>query len=334
MKSKSIFITAFILSAFLLGGLAHAATVLTFGHEDPPDGIRHKAAMLFAKKVEQYTQGRYKIDIHHSATLGSGPKLLEQEKLGAIDFVNTGTAIYSNQVPELTLLTLPYLVESYEQGWALYDRSPWVKHYMNKLSKKNIHYLGMWEAGFRQLTTKFPVKSPADVKDLKVRVSKNKVYLWLWQALGANPTVVPFGELYLSLQQGVVDAQETPINTIQVYKFYEITPYINLTYHIYGPQPLSVNEKRWQSFSKEDQVAIQRAAFEAGALHRLGVRDLDSKRLEDIVAKGGKINKVDVTQFSKLVKPVYEKAKDKFPKEVVNWLTGDADRIKKMFPVK
>ena len=234
----------------LLAGVAEAGTTFWLGHTDPPDGLRHKSATLFAEKVKEYTQGRYSVDVHHSSTLGDDPKLLEQVKLGAIDFAVTGVAIYSNQIPELGLLALPYLVESYEQGWALYDTSPWVKEWFAKLQTKNIRYLAMWEAGFRQLTAKRAVRVPEDVKGMKVRISKDQVYLWLWSALGANPTVMALGETYISLQQGVVDAQENPIPTIHVQKFYEVAKNISLTNHIYAPIPLSIGKSATGSRSR------------------------------------------------------------------------------------
>jgi tripartite ATP-independent transporter DctP family solute receptor len=202
------------------------------------------------------------------------------------------------------------------------------------LRAKNIRVLAMWEAGFRQLTTKKPVNIPADVKGMKVRVAKNQVYLWLWSALGANPTVIPFGETYISLQQGVVDAQETPINTIQVNKFYEVTKFINLTNHIYGPQPLGVTDRRWQSFTAEDQAAIQKAGQEASTFHRKAVLDEDSGRLAEMKAKGAVVITPDVPAFGKASRPVYDKASEKFPKDVLRALLKDADAIKSKYPVK
>jgi tripartite ATP-independent transporter DctP family solute receptor len=318
----------------LLAGVAEAGTTLRLGHTDPPDGLRHKSATLFAEKVKEYTQGRYSVDVHHSSTLGDDPKLLEQVKLGAIDFAVTGVAIYSNQIPELGLLALPYLVESYEQGWALYDTSPWVKEWFAKLQTKNIRYLAMWEAGFRQLTAKRAVRVPEDVKGMKVRISKNQVYLWLWSALGANPTVMALGETYISLQQGVVDAQENPIPTIHVQKFYEVAKNISLTNHIYAPIPLSIGEKRWQGLAAADQAAVLKAAQEASAWHRKAVVSEDDKMLADMQAKGATVIKPDVPAFGRASKSVYDKAGEQFPKPVLEALLKDTGAIKEKFPVK
>jgi len=323
-----------MVAALLVGGLAEAGTTLRFGHTDPPDGLRHKAALLFADKVKEYTQGRYSVDVHHSGTLGNDPKLLEQVKLGAIDFAVSGIAIYANQVPELGLLALPYLVESYEQGWQLYDTSPWVREWFAKLQAKNMRILSMFEAGFRQLTSKKPVRVPEDVKGMKIRIAKSQVYVWLWSTLGANPTVMGMDEVYISLQQGVVDAQENPIPTIHVQKFYEVAKNIALTNHIYAPIPLSITEKRWQSFSPADQAAVLKAAQEAATWHRKAVLDEDDNMLADMKSKGATVIKPDVSAFAKASRPVYDKAGEQFPKEVLQALLKDADALKAKYPVK
>ena len=334
MEKRGMSVIVLIGLLCLVAGVAEAGTTLRLGHTDPPDGLRHKSATLFADKVKEYTQGRYGVDVHHSSTLGDDPKLLEQVKLGAIDFAVTGVAIYSNQIPELGLLALPYLVESYDQGWALYDTSPWVKEWFGKLQTKNIRYLAMWEAGFRQLTAKRAVRVPEDVKGMKVRISKNQVYLWLWSALGANPTVMALGETYISLQQGVVDAQENPIPTIHVQKFYEVAKHISLTNHIYAPIPLSIEEKRWQSLSAADQAAVLKAAQEASVWHRKAVVSEDDKMLADMQAKGATVIKPDVPAFGRASKSVYDKAGEQFPKPVLEALLKDTAAIKEKYPVK
>lgn len=334
MSTRKIWIALMMVGALLAGGLAEAGTPLRFGHTDPPDGLRHKAALMFADKVKEYTQDRYTVEVHHSGTLGSDPKLLEQVKLGAIDFAVSGIAIYANQLPELGLLALPYLVESYEQGWYLYDTSPWVKEWFAKLQQKNMRILSMFEAGFRQLTATRAVRTPADLKGMKIRIAKSEVYVWLWSALGANPTVMALGETYISLQQGVVDAQENPIPTIHVQKFYEVAKNISLTNHIYAPIPLSITEKRWQSLSPADQTAVQKAALEASAWHRKAVVDEDDKMLVEMKAKGATVIKPDVSAFARASRPVYDKAGETFPKDVLQALLKDAEAVKAKYPAK
>lgn len=334
MSSRRIWIALLMGGAFLAGSLAEAGTTLRLGHTDPPDGLRHKAALMFADRVKEATQGRYTIDVHHSGTLGNDRKLLEQVKLGAIDFAISGIAIYANQLPELGLLALPYIVDSYEQGWELYDTSPWVKEWFGKLTAKNMRILSVLEAGFRQLTAKKPVRTPEDLKGMKIRIAKSQIYVWLWSTLGANPTVMGMDEVYISLQQGVVDAQENPIPTIHVQKFYEVAKNISLTNHIYAPIPLSMTEKRWQSLSPADQAAFLKASQEAAAWHRKAVVEEDGKMLADMQAKGATVIKPDVPAFARASRPVYDKAGEEFPKPVLQALLKDAEAVKAKYPVK
>lgn len=334
MRTRIMVIGLMLVAVLAVGGVAQAATTLRLGHTDPPDGLRQQASLLFADKIKEYTQGRYTVDVYPSSTLGDDPKLLEQVKLGAIDFAVTGVGIYSNQVPELGLLALPYLVESYEQGWQLFDTSPWVKEWFAKLQTKSIRYLAMWEAGFREVTAKRPVRTPEDVKGMKIRLSKNQMYFWIWETLGANPTPMALGEVYLGLQQGVVDAQENPIPTIYVNKFYEVAKYISLTNHIYAPIPLCISERRWQSLSPADQAAVMKAAHEVSAWDRKAVVDDEDKMLADMKAKGATIIKPDVSAFAKATRPVYDKVAAKFPKDLVQSLLEQTEAIKVRYPVK
>jgi tripartite ATP-independent transporter DctP family solute receptor len=329
------FVTA-AAAAALLGAAAPAApqAVLRLAHEDPPGGLRHQASQMFGEKLKAYTQGRYSVDVHHSGTLGNGPKLLEQMRIGSVDFATTGTAIYGSQVPELTLLTLPYLVETFEQGWALYDHSKWVAEWTAKTQAKGIRIVAIWEAGFRQVTAKKPVRLPEDVKGMKIRIAPNKVYQMLWTSLGANPTVLPFGEVYLALQQGVVDAQENPIPTIHASKFYEVAKIVSLTNHIYAPIPFSIAERRWRDMSAADRDAVAKAAKEVSAWHRKAVVGSESAMLEDMKSKGATIVRPDLPAFTSATVGVTEKASEQFPREIVQALLRDAAEAKARYPAK
>jgi len=328
---------AFLLAVLMVSLIvpsAEAVTVLRLGHTDPPESPRHKAALFFAEKVKQYTGGKYEVNAYHSETLGSDPKLIEQVKLGVIDLCISGIAIYANQLPELGLLALPYLVETFDQGWYLYDNSPWVKEYFQKLQEKNIRVLSVWEAGFRCMTTKKPVNTAADVKGMKLRIAKSEMYVWIWSALGANPTVMALGEVYIGLQQGVIDGQENPIVTIHAQKFYEVAKNVSLTRHIYAPIPLATNEKAWQKLDKPTQDAILKAAAEAQKWHREAVVKQDEELLGEMTKRGATILHPDLSGFVKGTLPVYEKAREKYGKDVVEKLMKAAEETKVKFPRK
>ena len=118
------------------GGVAFAQTALKFSHTDQPGGARHRAAELFGQKIEQYTQGRYKLQIFPAGQLANDPKAIEQLQLGGIDFTVSSTGSFATHLASLNLTMLPYLVESYEQGWKLYDESAWLKSEFAKAPAK------------------------------------------------------------------------------------------------------------------------------------------------------------------------------------------------------
>src|SRR5512137_1549067 len=150
--------------ATLWAGAAAAQTVLKFSHTDQPGGARQKAAELFAQKVEQYTQGRYKVQVFPAGQLANDMKGVEQLQLGGIDFTVTGTGTYATHLPTLNLMLMPYLVDTYEQGWRFYDESKWLQEQFEKGPAKGFRFLSTYEAGFRSMTTKDPVNTPAEAK--------------------------------------------------------------------------------------------------------------------------------------------------------------------------
>ena len=205
MQRKTLFRHLAVATAVLtLAGAAHAQAVLKFSHTDQPGGARQKAAELFGKKVEEYTQGRYKVQVYPAGQLANDPKAVEQLQLGGIDFTVTGTGTYATHIPTLNLTALPFLVESYEQGWKLYDESSWMKAQFAKGPDKGFRFLSPFEAGFRSMTTKEPLVTPADAKGKKLRSFPNEMMRWQLDAMGFSVQILPLPEVYLAIQQGAV----------------------------------------------------------------------------------------------------------------------------------
>ena len=327
---RSVAIAALSGLLALAAGTASAQTTLKFSHTDSPIGARQKAAELFSKKVEEYTQGRYKVQIFHSGQLANDTKSLEQLQLGGLDFAVTGASAYAPHLKELNLLSLPYLVDSYEQGWKLFDDAKWTQGQFEKLAAtKNIRILSTWEAGFRSFSTKRPFTSPEDIKGTKLRAFKNDMFLQLLAAMGWNTVVMPVTEAYLAIQQGVVEGQENPIDTIYSQKFYEVAPILTLTEHVYSPIPMSISERTWKRLSKEDQAGIRKAAVEASAFSRQEVKGNDDKVLAEMVAKGAKVNRVDKAVFRKAMAPVYDTSRKEYGADVVDALLKEAAALKR-----
>ena len=308
---------------------ALAQTVLKFSHTDQQAGARQAAASLFAKKVEELTQGRYKVQVFCCSQLGNDPKNIEQLALGGIDFTVSGTGSYAPHVPTLNLTALPYLVESYAQGWKLYDESKWLKDQFDKAPAKGFRFLATWEAGFRSMTTKDALNSPDDAKGKKLRTFPNEMMRWTLEAMGFNIQIMPLPEVYLAIQQGAVSGQENPVDTIYSNKFYEVAPHVTLTNHVYSPIPLAIAEKTWQKFSDADKKAVTEAAQIAAKFSRTMIAGNDDSQLKEMASKGAKINaKPNVAAFRAAVQPVYAKAKEKYGADVDTFMK-DAEMVRK-----
>lgn len=315
--SRNLIQFSMALTAVALASSVSAQTILKFSHTDQQQGARQAAAQVFAKKVEDYTQGRYKVQVFCCGQLGNDPKNIEQLTLGGIDFTVSATGSYAAFVPSLNLTMMPFIIDSYAQGWKFYDESKWMKAQFEKAPAKGFRFLATWEAGFRNMTTKDPLNSPDDAKGKKLRTFPNEMMRWQLEAMGFGIQIMPLPEVYLAIQQGAVAGQENPIDTIASNKFYEVAPNVTLTNHVYSPTPLAISEKTWARLSAVDKEAITRAAQEVAPFQRNMIKDNDEKLLADMASKGAKINRnPNTAAFRKSVEPVYAKAREKYGADV------------------
>jgi tripartite ATP-independent transporter DctP family solute receptor len=325
---KQLALATAVAATFAIASTAGAQTILKFSHTDQPGGARNAAALIFAKSVENYTQGRYKVQVYPAAQLANDPKAVEQLQLGGIDFTVTSTGTYATHVQPLNLTMLPYLVDNYDQGWKLYDTSKWLKAQFDKAPEKGFRILAVWEAGFRNMTTRDPLASPADAKGKKLRTFPNEMMRWTLESMGFNVQIMPLPEVYLAIQQGTVSGQENPIDTIYANKFYEVAPNVTLTQHVYSPIPLAISEKTWQKLAPADREAIAKAAQETATWIRNEIRNNDERQLKDMTARGAKVARPNAEPFRASVQPAYVKAKEKYGADVDAFL-ADAAAVRK-----
>ena len=334
MKFQSLARLAIAAGFTIAAGLAASgasATTLRFSHTDNPGGSRQAAAEFFAKKVAEYTDGRYDVKIYPAGQLANDPKAVEQLKLGGVDFTVYATGTYATDLPSRNLSALPCRVGSYQQGWEHYANSKWLQGQFARLPAKGYRILATWEAGFRSFTTKGPLASPADAVGKKMRVYPNDMLRWTMEAIGFDPVVLPVTEVYLAIQQGTVWGQENPVDTIKSLRFYEVAPYITLTRHVYSPLPLAISEKTWQSFSDADKAAVSKAAQEAAAFSRKLVSESEASQLKEMEAAGAKVSTPDVGPFRDAVASVYDKARGVYGDDV-DQILADAKAIREAMP--
>ena len=321
-----------VVAGFVFATGAYAQTVLKFSHTDQQQGARHTAATIFANKVAEYTKNRYKVNVFCCSQLGNDAKNIEQAVGGGIDFTVSSTGAYATFIDTLNLTMLPFMFDSYEQGWKFYDESKWLQAQFDKAPEKGFRFLSTFEAGFRSMTTKDVLNSPADAKGKKLRTYPNEMMRWLLEDLGFGVQIMPLPEVYLAIQQGAVAGQENPVDTIYSNKFYEVAPHVTLTRHVYSPIPLIISEKTWQKLSPEDQKAVTQAAKEAADWNRNEVKSSEESQLSEMASKGAKINNPSLTAFREAVKPTYERAKAKWGSDT-DAVLSDADEVRKALPV-
>ncbi|GKX36155.1 MAG: ABC transporter substrate-binding protein [Rhizobiaceae bacterium MnEN-MB40S] len=327
---KTLAVTTALMGAFATSALAQ--TVLKFSHTDNPGGSRQAAAEVFAEKVKEYTEGRYEVRIFPAGQLANDPKAIEQLQLGGVDFTVSATGSYATHLTSLNLTAMPFLVDTYEQGWEFYDNSEWLKGEFAKLPEVGFRVLSTWEAGFRSYTTKDPLTSPADAVGKKMRVFPNDMIRWTMEAVGFQTVVMPITDVYLAIQQGTVDGQENPVDTIKSLRFYEVAPYITLTRHVYSPLPLTVSEKTWQSFSDADKEAVKKAAAESSAFSRDLVKNSVNAQLDEMTAAGAKVSTPEIGPFRDAVSSVYDKAREVYGAEAVDKVLADTAKIRETMP--
>lgn len=306
-------LVALALGATLAASPAWAQQVLRLAHNAAPGNPKADASLLFADLVEEKTEGRIKIEVGGSAQYGDDVEALTSMRLGTLAFSANSQGSTSGIVPEFGVLGLPFLFESLPQAWEVLDGP--VGERLGELAEdKGLVVLAFWDNGIRHVSNNLrPIEAPADLEGVKLRTPPDPVTIDIFQALGANPTPMAFSELYIALQQGVVDGQENPLMNIYSSKLHEVQKYISLTGHKYESTPLLASKAVWDTISSEDQGAILAAAAEAGKLNREMSQAADDELRGLMEEAGVQFNAVETAPFVEATKPVYDKWGKDFP---------------------
>ncbi|QPC45246.1 TRAP transporter substrate-binding protein [Kaustia mangrovi] len=299
---------------------AQAQTTLRFAHTQPTSDTHHLAAERFAELVEERTDGEITISIHPAGELGNDPAILEGIRLGTIDIGQTGNPFYTRFEPKLNVLDLPFLFSDYEHVYQTIDGEIG-QELLGELEKHGMKGLAFWEIGFRKLTnSKRAVKTPEDIKGLKIRTTPNPAHVQAFELLGAAPTPMAFTEVYLALETGTVDGQENPLNIIRSNQFQEVQSHLSFTDHAYTVSIVSMNLAKFDALPEDQQKILLDAAGEAAVYQRKLNREQASSDLEAIEAAGVEVvEDVDREAFKTMVyEPVKKTYVDRFGPEIVD----------------
>lgn len=300
-------IVAVSVIALTLSGPASAETWRGWNIHVPdyPTSISMEA---FDKLVSEKTQGRITPKTYHSAQLGQQDEAIQQMQLGAIDFAVFNMAPFNNVVPESMAFCLPYVFESVDQMHKVVD-GPIGAEVGKAFEAKNMIVLAYQDSGSRSFyNTKHEVKTPADLKGMKIRVQSSDLFVSMVAALGANASPVPFGEVYTALQSGVVDGAENNWPSYDEAQHFKVAKYFTVDEHVMVPEVFVVSKTLWDRLSKEDREIVRQAAIESSQLERKlwAERETASRKK---VEEGGAIiaDNIDKAPWKAAMQPVYDK---------------------------
>ena len=306
MKNRFRLIPAILMSLALTTPAFAAGVVLKLGHIAESTNPYGMGADKFAELVKEKSKGDIEIKVFPSSQLGTQKELIEGLIYGTVDMTLTGTAELGTFQPQMALFDMPFLFKDRSHAYRALDS---VGMELGKpLEAKGIKLLGYMENGIRHMTNNtHPIKSPDDMKGLKIRVMNNKVYVEMMKSLGASPTPMALAELYSAMQVGVVDGQENPSAHIFTKRFFEVQKYASLTGHAYAAEPVLISMASWGKLSADQQAIVQSAATEAVAWQRK-LAETEDSQFWDKIKQTGKMEVITVDRkpFMDATESVYK----------------------------
>ncbi len=289
---------------------AAGACEKTFRSSDThPDGYPTvEAVKAMGKILEEKTGGRLCVEVFHSAQLGEEKDTIEQTQFGVIDMNRVSLGPFNNIIPETQIPSLPYIFRSTEHMHHVMD-GPIGDEILTAFSDHDLIGLAFYDGGSRSFyNSQKPINSMADLKGMKFRVMQSDLFVDMVDALGANATPMPYGEVYSSIQTGVIDGAENNWPSYDSSGHFEVAKYYTLDQHLIVPEVLVMSKKTWESLSPEDQTAVKEAAKASVPVMR-ELWDKQEKVSEDKLESSGVkvIKDIDKTPFIEAMVPVYEK---------------------------
>jgi TRAP-type transport system periplasmic protein len=292
-----------------LGGAAQAQKKYTFAYDQPKTTAYGVAGDLFDAKLKELSGGKMSIDQFPGAQLGQEPVALQKMRSGDIDFIITSTANASTVAPQAGVFSLHYLFRD-EKHLAAVLADPTITAAFRDMIAESVQggrVLALMTMGFRNIYSKKEIKSVADLKDMKIRVQATKTEDTHFPAYGSQTVHMPFGEVYTSLQTGVVNAAENGVNVYLANKHYEVAPIMSMTQHEANNNCVWVSDKAWNAFSEQEKGWVQAAAAEIGKTVPGKAFTLESESGEKLKKIGVKIvDGVDKSGFMKAAEPIQD----------------------------
>ena len=296
----------------LLKTLVAAAAIAAFGAAQAQDKTikfatqnpkGHPIVMgmeKFAEIVAAKSGGKLKVNLFPGGTLGSDQANVSAIQGGTLEMASMNSGILASQVKEFAVYDFPFMFGSNAEAEAIVD-GPFGKKLHDKLQPKGLVGLSYFELGFRDITnSKRPITKVEDLAGLKLRVIPNPINVDWVKAVDANPTPLPFPEVYAALEQKAIDGQENPVTVINANKFYEVQKHVVLSHHQYNPQSVLISKKFWDGLTPDQQKIIASAATEATKYQRQQARAQVTTALDNMKKAGMQVTELPPAELDKM----------------------------------
>ncbi|MCD7951546.1 MAG: TRAP transporter substrate-binding protein [Synergistaceae bacterium] len=330
MKKRSFVLgfTAIIAALFLslsagIGNTAEKTYSFNISVDASDDEIISQFAKKLKQELESRSKGQISAKVYTNGTLGGDAEALQSCADGSIAFVLSTTGPQVNMMHELAMFDLPNLYTNIGEFRALFDNNTFLTKLNSIYTKNGFHLLGIADSGFRVMTSNKKVATLADLKGIKIRTMQNANHIAIWKSYGANPTPMAFGEVYIGLQQGTIDAQENPIEVAVAGKFYEQQKYMILTNHLPHAIVCLMSGMLYNDLPKNLQAVVDDAG-KAATRYTRELSDRQNKEQTEFVKKHGtQVIELPVSvhqDMHKAASPVYDSIKKQIGEEQMNLL--------------
>ena len=307
MKIQKTLFAAAATAALALAPLAGFATEFRSADTHNADDYPTVAAVKYmSQQLEKNSGGKHKIKVFNKAALGTEKETIDQVKIGALDLTRVNVGPMNAICPLTQIPTMPFLFTSIAQMRKSLD-GPVGDEILKSCESAGFIGLAFYDSGARSIYAKKPIKTVADAKGLKIRVQQSDLWVAMIAAMGANPSPMPYGEVYTGLKTGLIDAAENNIPSFDTAKHVEAVKFYSKTEHSMAPEILVMSKLVWDKLPKAEQDMIRAAAKESVAFERQKWDEQEAKSLATVKAAGAQIIEVDKASFQAVMAPVYEK---------------------------
>jgi len=291
-------------------GGAHRQMVLKLGHGLDTSHPVHLAMEFMKERLQDLSGGTVTMDIYPSSVLGSETQCIEQLQNGSLAMTKTSSAAMENFIPAMVVFGLPYVFRDADHFWNVLNGETG-QQLLQQGNSKFLRGLCYYDAGSRNFYTKErPVRTPADLQGLKIRVQNSKTAIDMVKAMGGSPTPIAWGELYSALAQGTVDGAENNLPSFTSNKHYEVCKHFSLDAHTRVPDLLLMSSRVWDKLDPQVQAWVQQAADDSSAFQRELWKKKTVEAMVQARAEGVTIYEVDVATFADKVAPMLQQVED------------------------